>query len=134
MFKRMLFYPGHGAKESNVFTISSGEQITVAAFGLSGSDNVTFEMVLSPAMNKEICKCPPYTVELPSVSATEQLRCCSGIVAITQQNPFIILDAPQNILLRAVLNTSDASDIYVWAVESKTPGVTERMRGCPCGE
>lgn len=132
--KRMLFTPDHGAKESETFSVPIGGQVTVAAFGLSGGDTVTFEMVLTPAMKADVCKCPPFKVELPSVGSAEPLRCCTGPVTISATNPYAIIDAPQNIGLRAILNTQDPSGIHVWVFESNTRNVTERMRGCPCGE
>lgn len=129
-----LFYSDPTAPpESKTFIIDYDRQLTVTAIGLQAGDSVGFQMVYVPALDPDSCTCPPFPVVLPSVAAVQELRCCGTPITLTEDNPVVILDNPQRTLLRAVLNTSDPDGIYVWAVETATHDLNDRLRGCSCG-
>lgn len=132
--KTELFRPDVRLKESQTMSIKPGGQITVVAFGLSGNDKVKFEVVLTPAIAPDNCKCPPGKVELPSVGASAPLIKCGVQPTLDANNSFIVLDAPQNVGLRAVLEADDVAGIYVIALSSNTADVTDLLRGYSCGE
>lgn len=127
-----LFHPGYVHSESQTFTIDYGKQMTIAAIGLEPGDTINFEMLHVPAIDPDNCVCPPGSVELPSVAAYSMLQCCGTLVELNIANPVVILDNPQRMLLRAVLNTSDPDSIWVWAIETATPDLTSGLRGCNC--
>lgn len=125
-----LFFPGYHLPESETFEIPVGGQVTVAALGLQPGDEVTFELVFTPAIQPDLCACPPGIVELPSVAAATPLVCCGQTVTLSPDQPFVVLDTPQGMRVRGVLDSQDPSNIWVWAINTKTPNVTDRLRGC----
>lgn len=127
-----LFWPQHIAPESDTFVIEYGHQMTIAAIGLQPGDKVTFQMVHVPTLNPDTCACPPGIVELPSVAAYAPLMCCGAEIELTADNPVVVLDNPQRMLLRAVLDAQDTDGIWVWALDTQTANVTDRLRGCAC--
>lgn len=129
-----LFKPSLNVRESETFTLSRGKQITVVALGLGQNDKITFEIILTPAIAPDLCSCPPYKVELPSVGASAPLIKCGVKPTLDINNSFVVIDAPQNFGLRAVLETDDASGIYVWAFDTNTANVTDLLRGYTCGD
>lgn len=129
-----LFQPDPSAPpESATFSLEFGQQLTITGFGLQSGDEVQFEMVHVPALNPDMCACPPGRVDLPSVAAVTPLMCCGTPQVLTPDNPVVIIDSPQRTLLRAVLVAADPENVWVWAVETDTPNLNDRMRGCPCG-
>lgn len=110
------------------------EQITVVALGLEPLDVVTFWLVLQTTPVRDPCACPPGQVVLPAVLDEVQLRCCGTPVVLTRANPFVVLDAPQGITMRAKLATITPSTQSVVYQETNTANVNDRMRGCPCGD
>lgn len=134
VIRRELFSPSKNVRESQTFSVSNGRQITVAAIGLAGTDKITFEIILTPALVADKCACPPYKVELPSVGASAPLIKCGVKPTLDANNSFVVLDAPQNVSIRAVLETDDASGVYAWAIDTNTATVTDLLRGYICGE
>ena len=119
--------------ESQTFEIV--RQITVHAQGLEPGDVVNFYMVQLTDLTYDPCSCPPNRVELPKVLDEEVLRCCGVPIALTREHPFVIMDAPQGVLLRAKLTYAGVhSTQRVYFVESNTQNVNDRLRGCPCAE
>lgn len=127
---KALFYPGYYLPESDTFEIPVGGQVTVVGLGLQPGDAVTFELVFTPAIQPDLCACPPGVVEMPSVAAATPLKCCGKTVTLTSDQPNIIIDTPQGMRARAVIDAPDPSNIWVWAINTQTPNVTERLRGC----
>lgn len=125
-----LFYPGYHLPESDTFEIPVGGQVTVSGLGLQPGDSVTFELVFTPAIQPDLCACPPGIVELPSVAAASPLVCCGTTVTLSYAQPFVVIDTPQGMRARGVLSAADPSNIWVWATNTKTPNVTDRLRGC----
>lgn len=127
---KSLFYPTYHLPESETFEIPVGGQVTVVAMGLNPGDQVTFELVFTPAIQPDLCACPPGIVDLPSVAAATPLICCGQVVTLTDSNPFVVMDSPQGMRVRGVLNASDPDNVWVWAINTNTPDVTDRLRGC----
>lgn len=130
--RQFLFFPHHVEPESDTFQIEYGKQMTIAAIGLEGDDHIEFQMVHVPSVDPDHCACPPGVATLPTVSGYITLTCCGEPIRLTPENPVVVLDSPQRMLLRAVLNADDTQAIYAWALETDTRNVTDRMRGCPC--
>lgn len=127
-----LFWPDYLMNESRTFVIPFGGQLTAMGFGLQASDEITFQVVHVPAVDFDPCECIPANVELPSVAAHFPLKCCGEEIKLTEDNPMVILDAPQATLMRAIRNVGDIDSVIVWATQTKTADVTDRLRGCPC--
>lgn len=130
--KKVLFTPQDNNEQSDTFFVGHGKQITVFAFGLAPDEYISFEIIFSPAVRKDLCICPPLKAQMPSVADAVPLSCCGQEVRLTSTNGFVIIDAPQNVDMRAVLHAKDRAGIYAWASDSNTSYVTDRMRGCPC--
>lgn len=131
---KALFYPTYHLPESDTFEIPLDGQVTVTALGLYPGDKVTFELVFTPAVQPDMCACPPGQVELPSVAAATPLMCCGTPVTLTLDQPYAIIDAPQGMRVRAVLDAGSPDSIWVWAQNTGTPNVNDRMRGCCSAE
>lgn len=128
-----LFYGDPSAPpESDTFIIPMGGQITVTAVGLDADDTITFQHVYVPSIDPDQCGCPPGNVTLPSVAGMTELRCCGNPVTLSADNPVVILDNPQRSLIRAVLNATDPSVVWAWAIETDTSDINDRLRGCGC--
>lgn len=111
------------------------DQVTVTAYGLEPTDTVTFFMVQLNKTTPVPCQCPPGMVVMPAVVDEMQLLCCNVAITLTRQKPFVIIDSPQGVKLRAKLNTTGNVPPSTQLVEYKvttTKNVTERMRGCAC--
>lgn len=120
-------------------------QRTVVAVGMMPGDFITFEIVrVIAGARSTVCGCRINEAEQAMIEGTEPLICpntCPGdedpqLVTLTAENPIVILDRPQNTLLRAIYNGTgvDNQTVTAWAVESNTPNLTDAMRGCPCCE
>lgn len=120
---------------SDTFEIGIGEQLTVIALGLEVGDTVTFSIVALSRFVPDPCVCPPYNVVMPSITDEVPLSCCGGVITLTRDRPYVILDAPQAVKLRATLTGTLPLTTQVVAYEkTSTPNPTDYMRGCPCGE
>lgn len=107
-------------------------QLTFVAFGLEGTDEVSFEVVLLSAPLQAGCQCPPGQVVMPSVAQSFPLTCCGEPIKLTESNPFVIIDAPQGFMLRALWNVLPTEGQVVMCEETATPNLNGRLRGCPC--
>lgn len=122
----------------NVDTVSPtfriGKQVTIVALGLEVTDEVTVWMVLPTDPVKNPCSCPPGAVVLPSVLDEQQLpTCCGeGFVTLTRARPYVVLDAPQDVLLRVKLDTATLNTQWVGYGETTTEDLNDYLRGCPC--
>ena len=107
-------------------------QLTIAAFGLLGDDAVTFEAVILSDPLKASCQCPPGQVVMPTVAQAFPLECCAAAIRLTEDQPFVVLDAPQGFLIRATWNVLPTDGQVVMYEETNTPNLNGRLRGCPC--
>lgn len=137
MTHTVLFNPSSIAPASLVnFTIAN--QVTVAAIGLPPGAYITFEMVLLTSPVRETlgagcCELSPDGI--PTEANWQQLMCCEGQpVRVNAANPAIVLDTPQDVRLRAVLNGYDFnSGIFAGQVvvyPSTSTITNDAMRGC----
>lgn len=120
-------------------TFEVPDQVTLYAAGLDATDVVQIEMVqINNAGPTDPCGCPPPgAVVLPGVLDAMTLKCCGVPIQITRDQPFVIVDAPQDQLLRVRLIQADPNQPVdtqrVWLRPTKTRNVNDRLRGCPCG-
>lgn len=112
------------------FTVPVGGQITVFALGLAGTDYVEFEIVLYSDPMNHGCACPPLVFEPLAPELTAPLVTASGALRLTPERPYVILDAPQGVPLRArFVGESPVVSQQVWFENTNTPTPTEFMRG-----
>lgn len=112
--------------------IALKSQLTIAAFGLTNTDEVTFEVVILTDPLKASCQCPPGQVILPSVAQSFPLDCCGTAITLTPARPFVVLDTPQGFLIRASWNVLPTDGQIVMYEETNTPNLNSRLNGCPC--
>lgn len=114
---------------SRTFDLPPNQQLTVVATGLQDGDTVEFEIVV---VNKLVPgdPCCPGPVSLPTVIENTPLMCCGERITLTNKRPYVIIDAPQGSVLRAIL-TSDEVPL-VWATRTSTPYPSGYQRGCSC--
>jgi hypothetical protein len=137
MTPTVLFNPSAIIETSLVnFTIDT--QVTVAALGLPAGATVTFEIVQLSSPSRDQMK--PGCCEVPVDKLTNELSwqplmCCEGQpVRVNNANPYIVLDAPQHVRLRAVVSGYDFSaapfpgEIIVYPSTSTI--TNDVMRGC----
>jgi len=89
--------------ESGAISIPAGKQLTLSAVGLSGSDTVVVEIVtLSKAPEFQNNPCCDLVKANIQVLSSVPLRCGDGnAVVMTAEYPWVVIDAPQNVPLRA---------------------------------
>lgn len=109
-------------------------QVTVYAYSLEDEDTVTFELVSLTKPFKADCQCPPGQVVYPSVDDAMPPTCCSTAITLSRAQPWVIIDAPQGAYIRALLHAAAVSAQSVQMEDTNVPNVTERMRGCACGD
>lgn len=120
---------------SDPFEIPKGGQLTVFALGLEPTDSVTFFIVALSQFIPAPCVCPPFNVTLPAVIDEMPLRCCADPVTLTRDRPWVVLDAPQMIKIRAKVNATLPLTTQIVAYEpTATPYPSDFMRGCACAE
>jgi hypothetical protein len=132
-----LFNPSSISGVSLVnFTIDT--QVTIAALGLPAGASVNIEMVqISTPVRDQICpgSCEIPAVQFPSETAWQPLMCCEGKkVTLNAASPYIVIDAPQHVRLRALVTGYDFSaapfpgEVIVYPSTSTITNDT--MRGC----
>lgn len=119
-------------------------QATIQGVGLGPDDVITFEVVhLKSGTADEYCGCFVRPGELPSIVGTETMMCvtCDSKptpVSLTFNNPVVVLNAPQNTLIRAKFEGPGLGSAEVWAtLETDTTHLLPGMDGClpePCDE
>lgn len=118
---------------SEPFSIPSGKQITLMAYGLEDGDQVIVEILgttrSAPSSGDFCC---PGPVSLPEISTVAPMRCRNGArVMMTKDHPWVVLDGPQELLMRAKVITTDiTATITVDKVESASTGCMT----CACEE
>lgn len=129
-----LFDAGTSSLESKVFRLDS--QVTVMAVGMADGDYITFEVVkVKAAARQQVCGCYITPMMQSAIEGTETLQCAGCFpspVTLTADDPILILDSPQNSLLRAIYNGTGLDDgtASVWVESTNVPNVTDAMRGC----
>lgn len=120
------------------FVIES--QVTIQAINLDPDDVITFEIyyLTSGTMDKA-CGCFIKPGEMPTISGTATLMCpdCDEEgnhlpVRLTSENPIIVLDSPQGLVIRARYDGPGLGQSTVWVTNgTNTKDLTPEMRGCP---
>lgn len=115
------------------FMVQVGGQITIFALGLSGSEYVEFEVVRYTDPMNNGCACPPLVFEPLAPELTSILRKCDTPLRLTSVRPYVILDAPQAVALRArFVGAGPVVSQRVWFEQTNTPNPTPYMRGYDC--
>ena len=121
---------------SQPFEVPAGEQRMVVAYGLADPDDeVAFELVKLSKFAPAPCQCPPGRVQLPAVIWWASLRCCGEPIRLTAEQPYVVIDNPQEILIRARLTLGGETlpeDVEVHLQTVAVSNLNDRMRGCPC--
>jgi len=139
-----LFNAASTAPISQPFTVV--KQVTVYATGLVFGDEIQFETVTyaeapPSAQDQGCCDTPTCSPCIPNpgqiVTGTARLTCCGCSCAsedypirLTADTPFIIIEAPQNVYIRAVYIGGNLGDFNIWTEQTETANVTDGMRGC----
>lgn len=133
-----IFKPTEVGNTSRFFPIQ--RQVTVVGVGVSGDDYITFEVAtVSPGQMGRVCGCfitPDIEGVISSLTELQCPTCVSDepqVVRLTARNPVVIIDAPQDSVIRAVYHGDgvDQNLVTVYAQESNTQDLTDSMRGCP---
>lgn len=112
---------------SEPFQIPVGGQVTLLAQGLQATDRVIVEVVTTTSSAQGMDVCCPGPVALPEVATAVPLRCRNGARAmLTPQYPWLVLDAPQDVELRARLIADDLAIVTVML------GVSDSAACHPC--
>ena len=120
-------------------TFEANGQVTIIGMGLQDGDYLTFEVVnVVPGANVP-CGCRISTLNPAQIAGTLELICpvCETDtvrpVRLTERNPIVVIDHPQNTLLRAIYHGTgvDMRTADVWYEPTNTPFLTDAMRGCP---
>lgn len=131
------------ATEYSLRFFSFRHQVTIQAVGLHPEDVITFEVVhLESGTPDELHGCFIKPGELPRIAGVETLLCfgCDEgeegeapvEVRLTANNPVVILNAPQNVILRAKYDGPGIGTSQVWAtIETDTESLLPGQDGCP---
>jgi hypothetical protein len=92
-------------KVSHPFTLPKDGAYTIVADGLQGSDRVAFYVVSTTSAVTSTDPCNPGAVVLPEVKSRTPLRrecnCVKQLVELTADDPWVVISAPQMVLLQA---------------------------------
>jgi len=134
----ILFDSSSVELESKVFEIK--KQLTIRAIGLQPGDYITFEALsVTAGARSSVCGCFIREATGGAIAGLVELQCptCESDtpqpVRLTERNPIVILDSPQDSLLRALYHGDgvDLQTVLVTAQETETEDLTDSMRGCP---
>ena len=128
-------------------TFDVDTQLTMFAFGLQANMRVSLWIVKISDPLAARCECPPFPVQLAQVEDEFPHECCNTPVYLTQDAPWVIIDAPQGVKMRAKLEENTGTESapvwelvappdgqLVYIVETKVQNVTDCMRGCRCDD
>lgn len=126
----LLFGGAEIGTESQTFDLPVGAQWTVVATGLQDGDSVEFEIVV---VNKLIPgdPCCPGPVTMHTIIQSTPLMYWDERVQLTNTRPYVIIEAPQGSVLRAILNSDEVEVPLVWATRTDTSCPSEYQRGWP---
>ena len=135
--KNVLFDQASANLDSPTFEANG--QVTIIGMGLQDGDYITFEVVNVVPGAIVPCGCRISTLNPAQIAGTLELICpvCETDtvrpVRLTERNPVVVIDFPQNTLLRAIYHGDgiDLRTVNVWAENTSTPDLTDAMRGCP---
>lgn len=95
---------------SSTFEVAPGQQLTLTADGLQGTDSVVVEVITMTAGMPAGNVCCPGIPALPEVTAAVPLRCANGArVILTATYPFAVISGPVKVPLRVRVVMGDPS-------------------------
>ena len=116
------------------------KQITVIATGMAPDDYITFEILqLQSGDPLKLCGCRIIEGTNAVIDLAKPLTCSmcgpevnSQEVRLTALSTFVVIDAPQGVLMRAIYHGTGIDDhtVKAWYNNSETPDLTDAMRGC----
>lgn len=134
----LLFDANSGAMDSPVFLLE--KQVTVIATGMPPGDYITFEVVqLLSGDPAKLCGCRLTAASNATIELISPLMCpvCgpednTQEVRLTANSTFVILDAPQGALVRAIYHGTGVDDgtVKAWYNTTETLDLTDALRGC----
>jgi len=134
----ILFDANSVALDSPVFILDS--QVTVIATGMAPDDYITFEILeLKSGDPLKLCGCRIIEGTNAVIDLAKPLTCAmcgpevnQQEVRLTELGTFVIIDAPQGVLMRAIYHGTGIDDhtVKVWYNNSDTPDLNDAMRGC----
>lgn len=119
-----------GAGNSTAFIIQSGKQLTLFAQGLAEDDYVEVEVVTlsrAPEFSGNPC-CDMAATEIEVIGFAPLMCAPSSPVRMTADIPYVIIDAPQMVTLRAVVHASPAALVSVELFETDSDGSASLCR------
>jgi len=138
MTRVVLFNSQSANIDSPTFEIKG--QRTFMSTGMQPGDFMTFEIVkVAAGARSFVCGCRISEMGVGVIEGVQELQCSSceetsqRPVRMTLQNPVVVLDFPQGVIMRAIY-TGDGLDlrtVTVWSEESTTQDLTPELRGCP---
>jgi hypothetical protein len=138
MTRVVLFNNQSANIDSPTFEIKG--QRTFMSTGMQPGDFMTFEIVkVAAGARSTVCGCRISEMGVGVIEGVQELQCSSceettqRPVRMTPQNPVVVLDFPQGVIMRAIY-TGDGLDlrtVTVWSEESTTQDLTPELRGCP---
>ena len=134
----ILFDASSVALDSPTFILD--KQITVIATGMAPNDYITFEILqLQSGDPLKLCGCRIIESSNAVIDLAKPLTCSmcgpevnSQEVRLTALGTFVIIDAPQGTLMRAIYHGTGIDDgtVKAWFNNSETPDLNDAMRGC----
>lgn len=105
------------------FKIPYGKQLTLLATGLNPGETVGFEILSLTVAGPAGDVCCPGLVNLPDIDWTAPLKVACGceepaLVELTSDMPYVILNYPQQIFLRAKVDAEDDAVVEVHLYET----------------
>lgn len=113
-----------GAGQSTPFIIQAGKQLTLNAQGLFGDDYVAIEVVTlsrAPEFKGNPC-CDISNSDIEVIASTPLMCAASAPVQLTAEFPFVVIDTPQNVTLRAVVHAEPGALVSVDLYETDSDG------------
>jgi len=134
----ILFDANSSALDSPAFMLD--KQLTVIATGMAPDDYITFEILqLLSGDPSRLCGCRIINNSNAVIDLVKPLTCAMCGPEVNQQevrltalSTFVILDAPQGVLVRAIYHGTGIDDgtVKAWYNTSETPDLNDAMRGC----
>lgn len=120
-------------RESGILYLVPGAQLTFHATGLVGEDFVRFELLElseAPPQPDSFCCAIPPTIE---VVGAQPLNCADGrAMRLTELLPAGVMDGPQGIYIRLVVEAAPASVVTVYASDTESEGCDRCICDYPC--
>jgi hypothetical protein len=121
-----------GAATSSAFVVLPGKQVTLRATGLVANDYVEVQIVelsRAPEFTGDLC-CAPLAADIVVLNTVPLLCAKDSPVRLTQEVPFVILNGPQLVTLRAEVFADMGALVSVTLLQTDDDGSTPTI--CQC--